>query len=124
VVSGATGATGSVAGQIAKIKGCRVKASPWVAIALREAPDYQPGLRVDAASNALAGRLAQAQKSVARLRQLYPARRISNLRDVVGALPAVRRPREIRRGFAKGRAARVNAASCGRSYGAFAGDLV
>ena len=38
-------------------------------------------LRLFAASNALGGRLEQAQKSVARLLQLNPALRVSNLRD-------------------------------------------
>ena len=37
-----------------------------------------------AASNAMAGRPDQAQKAMARLRQLNPTLRISNLKDVLG----------------------------------------
>jgi hypothetical protein len=54
------------------------------AMALQDNPDFQPGLRVAAASNAMAGRLEQAHKAMARLRQLNPALRISNLKDVLG----------------------------------------
>ena len=60
------------------------EASSWAAMALRDAPDSQPALRINAASNALAGRPEQAQKSVARLRQLNPTLRVSNIRDVLG----------------------------------------
>ena len=55
----------------------------WSAIAIQDNPDGQPGLRISAASNAMAGRLEQ-QKAVARLRQLNPALRISNLKGVLG----------------------------------------
>jgi hypothetical protein len=51
---------------------------------LQDNPDYQPGLRIAAASNAMAGRPEQAHKAVARLRQLNPALRVSNLKDVLG----------------------------------------
>jgi adenylate cyclase len=51
---------------------------------LQDNPDSQPGLRIDAASNAMAGRLEQAQKAVARLRQLNPTLRVSSLKDVLG----------------------------------------
>ncbi len=60
------------------------EASSWAAKALRDAPDLQPSLRINAACNALAGRLVQAQKSVVRLRQLNPTLRVSNLKDVLG----------------------------------------
>ena len=60
------------------------EASSWAAMALREAPDYQTGLRINAASNGLAGRLEQAQKAVAQLRQLNPTLRVSNLKEVLG----------------------------------------
>jgi tetratricopeptide (TPR) repeat protein len=60
------------------------EAASWVAMALQDSPDLQPGLRIAAASNAMAGRLDQAHKAMARLRQLNPALRISNLKDVVG----------------------------------------
>jgi TolB-like protein/class 3 adenylate cyclase len=60
------------------------EASSWAARSLRDAPDLQPSLRINAACNALAGRLEQAPKLVARLRQLNPTLRVSNLRDVLG----------------------------------------
>jgi TolB-like protein/class 3 adenylate cyclase len=60
------------------------EAVSWAAMALQDNADYQPALRIDAASNAMAGRLEQAHKSVARLRQLNPALRVSNLKNVLG----------------------------------------
>jgi tetratricopeptide (TPR) repeat protein len=60
------------------------EAASWAAMALQDNPDYQPGLRIAAASNAMAGRLEQAHKAVARLRQLNPALRVSNLKDMRG----------------------------------------
>jgi adenylate cyclase len=58
------------------------EAASWAAI--QDMPDAQPGLRISAASNAMAGQAEQAQKSVARLLQLYPALRVSNLKSVLG----------------------------------------
>ena len=46
-------------------------------------PDFPPGLRVAAASNAMAGRPELAHKAMARLRQLIPDLRVSNIKDVV-----------------------------------------
>ena len=60
------------------------EAASWAAMALQNNPNFQPALRIDAASNALAGRLAQAKKSMARLRELHPALRLANVRDVLG----------------------------------------
>ena len=60
------------------------KASSWAAMALQDNPDNQSALRIEAASNAMAGRLEQARKAVARLRQLNPKLRVSNLKDVLG----------------------------------------
>jgi len=60
------------------------EAVSWAAMALQDNADYQPGLRIAAASNAMAGRLEQAHKAVARLRQLNPTLRVSTLKDVVG----------------------------------------
>ena len=60
------------------------EAESWAAMALQDNPDYQGGLRIDTASNAMSGRLEQAHKSVARLRQLNPELRVSNLKDVLG----------------------------------------
>jgi tetratricopeptide (TPR) repeat protein len=44
------------------------EAASWAAMALQDNADYQPGLRIAAASNAMAGRPEQAHKAVARLR--------------------------------------------------------
>jgi len=60
------------------------EAASWAAMALHDNADYQPGLRIAAASNAMAGRPEQAQKAVARLRQLHPALRVSTLKNVLG----------------------------------------
>ncbi len=69
-------------------------ASSWARMALRDRPDYVDVLRIAVASNALAGRLEQAQKALARLRQLDPALRVSNLRDTMGPY---RRPEDVAR---------------------------
>jgi TolB-like protein/tetratricopeptide (TPR) repeat protein len=60
------------------------EAASWAATALQDRPDYQTGLRIAAASNAMAGRPEQAQKAVARLRQLNPALRVSTLKNALG----------------------------------------
>jgi len=60
------------------------EAASWAAMALQDNPDYLPGLRITAASNAMAGRPEQAHKAVARLRHLNPALRVSTLKDMVG----------------------------------------
>jgi tetratricopeptide (TPR) repeat protein len=57
-------------------------ASSWAAMALRERPNFQPALRITAASNALAGMMDKAQAAVARLRELNPSLRVSNLRAI------------------------------------------
>jgi TolB-like protein len=49
---------------------------------LRERPDYHVALRVAAASNALAGRPAAAQKAMGRLLQIDPQLRMSDLKDL------------------------------------------
>ncbi len=69
-------------------------ASSWAGMALREGPDSLNALRIAVASNALAGRLEQAQKMLARLRQFDPALRVSNLRDRLGPY---RRPEDVAR---------------------------
>jgi len=56
------------------------EAVSWAAMALQDNPDLQLGLRIQAASNAMAGRPEQAHKAMARLRQLNPALRVSNLK--------------------------------------------
>ena len=60
------------------------EAASWTAMALQDNPDYQAGLRIDAASNAMVGRPEHAHKAVAWLRQLNPALRVSTLKNVVG----------------------------------------
>jgi tetratricopeptide (TPR) repeat protein len=60
------------------------EAASWAAMALQDNPDNQAGLRIGAASNAIAGRPEQAHKAVARLRQLNPKLRVSNLKEVLG----------------------------------------
>jgi adenylate cyclase len=60
------------------------EAVSWAAVALQDDPDLQFGLRIAAASNAMAGRPEQVHKAVARLRQLNPALRVSTLKDVLG----------------------------------------
>jgi tetratricopeptide (TPR) repeat protein len=60
------------------------EASSWAAMALQDNPDYQGGLRIAAASNAMAGQPEQARKALVRLRQLNPALRVSTLKDVLG----------------------------------------
>ncbi|MBT1516454.1 adenylate/guanylate cyclase domain-containing protein [Bradyrhizobium sp. SRL28] len=60
------------------------EAASWAAMALQDSPDFQPGLRIAAASNAMAGRPEQAHQAVARLRQLNPALRVSTLKAVLG----------------------------------------
>jgi tetratricopeptide (TPR) repeat protein len=59
------------------------EAASWAAMALQDKPDFQPGLRIAAASNAMAGRPEQAHKAMARLRQLNPMLRVSNLKGVL-----------------------------------------
>jgi adenylate cyclase len=56
----------------------------WASIVLQDNPDFQPGLRMDAASNAMAGRLEPANQAVERLRQLNPQLCVSNLKNVLG----------------------------------------
>jgi hypothetical protein len=51
-------------------------------MAVREQPNHFIAAGVAAASGALAGRSADAQKAMERLRQLDPALRLSNLKDL------------------------------------------
>lgn len=69
------------------------EAAAWAEQALREQPNFAGAARVAAASHAFAGRLEQAQKAMARLRQIDPALRVSNLKD---ATP-LRRPEDLAR---------------------------
>ena len=86
------------------------EASSWAERSLREQPGHTPPLRVLAASSALAGRLEDAHAAIARLRQLEPAFRISDLRDRGTPL---RRPQDLATladGLRRGRTARVTSA--------------
>jgi tetratricopeptide (TPR) repeat protein len=60
------------------------EAASWAAMALQDNPDFQAGLRIQAASNAMAGRPERAHEAIARLRQLNPALRVSCLKDLLG----------------------------------------
>jgi tetratricopeptide (TPR) repeat protein len=74
------------------------EASRWAGVALRERPESQAGFRIAAASNALAGRLEEAKRAVARLRVLDPGLRLSSLTHAMGPY---RRPEDIAR-YAEG----------------------
>jgi adenylate cyclase len=65
--------------------------------ALSENPNMQLALRAAATSNALAGRIEEAQKVMARLRQISPALRVSNLKDQT----PLQRPEDLAR-YAEG----------------------
>jgi tetratricopeptide (TPR) repeat protein len=59
------------------------EAASWAARTLQDSPDFAAALRVAAASNAMLGRQEQAHEAIARLRQLLPGLRVSNVKDVV-----------------------------------------
>ena len=50
---------------------------------MREHTNYLPAIRMAAASHACAGRLAEAQQTMARMRQIDPRLRLCDLTDVV-----------------------------------------
>jgi tetratricopeptide (TPR) repeat protein len=60
------------------------EASSWAQEAVRNQPNYLAGTLIAAASNALAERVEEAKKATARLQQLDPVLRVSNLTDVLG----------------------------------------
>jgi TolB-like protein/class 3 adenylate cyclase len=68
--------------------GCYDEGASWATMALQGNPVLQPGLRIAAASHAMAGRPEQAHKAVARLRHLNPDLRVSTLKDVLGPYQA------------------------------------
>jgi TolB-like protein len=59
------------------------EASIWGEAAAREQPNHAVAACIVAASFAFVGRLAEAQNALARLRQLEPALRASNLKDLI-----------------------------------------
>jgi adenylate cyclase len=56
------------------------EAASWARMAF----DLRTALQIHAAADALGGRMEEAKRACARLRQLDPALRISNLRDGLG----------------------------------------
>ena len=86
------------------------EAASWAAMALQDSPGYQPGLRIAAASNAMAGRPEQAHKAVARLRLLNPTLRVSTLKDVLGPFRRAEDLSAIRRRIAASRDAQMTMA--------------
>ena len=58
------------------------EALSWAQTAIRQRPDFVISICAAAASGALAGRLGEAREAMARLRQLEPALRISDLREL------------------------------------------
>jgi adenylate cyclase len=60
------------------------EAASWAALALQNNPDFQAGIRIGAATNAIAGRTEDAHETVVRLRRLNPTLRVSNLEHVLG----------------------------------------
>jgi adenylate cyclase len=65
----------------------------WAESALRERPNYLAAIRELAAASALVGRLPEAQKAMAHLREIDPAMRVSNVKDWV----PFRRPDDLKR---------------------------
>jgi adenylate cyclase len=53
-------------------------------MALQRNPEFQAGVRISAASNAIVGRPEDAHKTVVRLQRLNPVLRVSNLNHVLG----------------------------------------
>jgi hypothetical protein len=47
-------------------------------------PNFHDGLRISAASDALAGRLEQARETIERLLRFDPTLRVSNLKEIQG----------------------------------------
>jgi tetratricopeptide (TPR) repeat protein len=69
------------------------EALSWAETAVRDKSNYLLANCVAAASSALSGRPAEAEKAMARLRQLDPGLRLSNLKDLV----PIRRPEDFSR---------------------------
>ena len=69
------------------------EAASWAERALRDQPTYASAVRLLAASRAMAGRQEQAHQAIARLRQLDPGLRVSNVKDLM----PFRRPEDLTR---------------------------
>jgi tetratricopeptide (TPR) repeat protein len=63
------------------------EAISWAQRSIREKPNFLPSIRIFAASCAMAGRQKDAQEAIARLRQLNPTFRVSDVKDVYRARP-------------------------------------
>ena len=75
------------------LAGRYAEASSWAEMALRQRPTFLAAIRELAAAHALAGRIPEAQQTMARLRQLDPAMRVVNVKDWV----PLRRPEDLAR---------------------------
>ena len=60
------------------------EAASWAARAMQNNPDFQAGVRISAASNAIAGRTEEAHETTVRLQRLNSALRVSTLKRVLG----------------------------------------
>jgi adenylate cyclase len=60
------------------------EAASWAAMASQNDPDFQAGVRISAASNAMAGRTGEAHETAVRLQRLNSTLRVSNLKHVLG----------------------------------------
>lgn len=69
------------------------EAISWAEKALRERPNNLAAIRELAAASALAGRLPEAQRAMAQLRQIDPTKRVSTVKDWV----PLRRPNDLNR---------------------------
>ena len=69
------------------------EAIKWAEVSLRQRPNYIAAMRELAAANALAGRLPEAQKVMAQVREVTPAMRVSKVKTW---LP-LRRPDDLKR---------------------------
>jgi TolB-like protein/class 3 adenylate cyclase len=69
------------------------EAISWAEKALRERPNNLAAIRELAAASALAGRLPEAQRAMAQLRQIDPTKRVSTVKDWV----PLRRPDDLNR---------------------------
>jgi adenylate cyclase len=77
------------------------EAASWAAIASQGDPDFQAGVRIRAASNAMAGRPEEAHQAVVRLQRLNPTLRVSNLKHVLGPYRRAEDPARYEEGLRK-----------------------
>ena len=75
------------------LAGQYAEASSWTEKAVRDNPRHLLAQTIAAASNALAGRITQAQKAVARILEIDPSMRLSNLQEFI----PLRRPEDLER---------------------------